>query len=284
MALNSDEVGKPTEPYTVQWTSDDALLYALAVGVAKGHDHRHLGFTTDNTEGFKHRVLPTFGATIVENAGRWPPIGSIDHTRVLHAGQKLTVYRDLPTNGSLLIQTTLEGLYDHQKSALAVYRSEGRAADTGERILSTESTHIIRGAGGFGGGRRTRSDQPMPSRAPELVANVVTYRDQALLYRLCGDRNRLHSDPTYAHSCGFEHPILHGLCTFGIAGSVLLDLICDYDSSSFLSISMRFSAPVFPGDRLTFNVWNLDQNTHAFLAYNSANDIVLNYGTFMTNA
>ncbi|HCU52395.1 MAG TPA: hypothetical protein DGG94_21800, partial [Micromonosporaceae bacterium] len=126
---------------------------------------------------------------------------------------------------------------------------------TSAPLFTTGSSLFLGGEGGWGGERGPSAKDERPNREPDMVVRQVTRPDQALLYRLSGDRNRLHSDPALATKAGFERPILHGLCTFGFAGRALLDAVCDGDIGRMTGISGRFSAPVFPGDKLQTSIW-----------------------------
>jgi acyl dehydratase len=145
-----------------------------------------------------------------------------------------------------------------------VLESQSRHAGSGELAFTTRTALFIRGAGGFGGPRNPEGDeetdlaaQPLPGREPDDVVTYTTRPDQALLYRLSGDRNPLHSDPAFAKRAGFDRPILHGLCTYGFTGRALLHSVCGSDPSRFGAMRARFSKPTMPGDTLTISVWDI---------------------------
>jgi acyl dehydratase len=164
------------------------------------------------------------------------------------------------------------------KGSGALVRTEAHAADadTGHRLATTTQSVFIRGAGGFGGARGTSASSPIPNRDADYEVSVVTRSEQALLYRLTGDRNPLHSDPVYATRGGFDRPILHGMCTYGFAARVLLHTVCDDDPLLFRAMSGRFVKPVFPGDRLTISIWS--DGDKACFRVDSPETTVLDHG------
>jgi len=135
--------------------------------------------------------------------------------------------------------------------------SESLAVDpaSGEPMITSRSSVFIRGEGGFGGDRGPRTEWKVPEREPDHVVTYRTRPEQALIYRLSGDRNPLHSDPAFAARAGFPRPILHGLCTYGFTGRALLHTLAGSDPARFAAMSGRFTAPVFPGDALTVSMW-----------------------------
>ena len=155
--------------------------------------------------------------------------------------------------------------------------SESTLVATGKPLLKTVMSAFIRGEGDFGGERGPSASFEAPSREPDHQVSYATRDDQALLYRLSGDRNPLHSDPSFAKMGGFDRPILHGLCTYGFTGRALLASLCDGDPSRFKSMYGRFSKPVLPGETLTVNMW-VDGNECAFQTKNQDGDVVLDCG------
>jgi acyl dehydratase len=151
---------------------------------------------------------------------------------------------------------------------------------TDRRVWKTVNSLFIRGEGGFGGRRGpTATPGPFPDRDPDHVVTYATREDQALLYRLSGDRNPLHSDPAFARRAGFDRPILHGLCTYGFAGRALLHTLCGSDPTRFTSLHARFSRPTYPGDRLTTSMW-VDGSSARFRTDRQGGETVLDQGTF----
>ena len=203
-------------------------------------------------------MLPTMAAVIGAGvAGAISAIGSFDFAMLVHGEQSFVQHREIPVEGSLTATGKIVGIYD--KGSGAVVAVEGECVDnaTGELLLTVGSAIFIRGEGGWGGDRGPSGDR---NAAPDRAADhSVSYRvrpDQALTYRLSGDRNPLHSDPWFAALAGFDRPILHGLCTYGFTGRALLHTMCGSDPAKFRSMEGRFASPVFPGEELTIEMWN----------------------------
>ena len=157
---------------------------------------------------------------------------------------------------------------------------ESRDPQSGELLLRTKMSAFIRGEGGFGGDRGPAGGRNAPpDRAPDHVVSYETRPDQALIYRLSGDRNPLHSDPEFARMAGFDRPILHGLCTYGFTGRALLHALCDSDPSRFGGMEGRFSKPVLPGDTLAVSIWE-DGDGAVFQTRTQRDEIVLDGGRF----
>jgi acyl dehydratase len=265
MALNPDAVGTKSDPVERSWTSKDALLYALGVGAgALDPTGFELEFTTENSAGVTQRVLPTFTTIVGQGGGTRASLGEFDPAMLVHGEQSIALHGELPTDGRISITTTVAGMYDKGSAGLVVLESESRHADSGELAFTSRSSLFIRGAGGFGGPRNPEGDEeaelagePLPTREPDETVTYSTRDDQALLYRLSGDRNPLHSDPAFAKRAGFDRPILHGLCTYGFTGRGLLHTVCGSDPARFGAMRARFSKPTMPGDTLTISVWDI---------------------------
>src|SRR5919197_3081843 len=223
MPLDPSAVGRTSQPYERSWTSTDALLYALGVGAGQQDPLRELEFTTENSLDVEQRVLPTFGVVLVQAGSTRDrfSIGDFDPAMLVHAEQSVTLHRPLPVEGAVRVTSTVTGIYDKGKGALVVTESTGVSPFTGEPLVTARSSAFIRGEGGFGGDRGPAADWTEPDRAPDHKIGYPTRPDQALLYRLSGDRNPLHSDPAFAARAGFDRPILHGLCTYGVTGRAL---------------------------------------------------------------
>jgi len=251
--LNPAAVGTTSEPHTVRWDSARALLYALSVGA--GTDD--LAYTTENTAGVDQRVLPTFPVVVSTTLAPLDAAGTFDLANLVHGRQAVTLHRPLPATGSAEVVGTIAAMYDKGSAAVVVIDSDATDADDGTPLYSLSTSLFIRGEGGWGGDRGPSgsADAP-PDRAPDHVVTYRTTPDQALLYRLNGDRNPLHSDPAFATRAGFERPILHGLCTFGYTGRALLATFCGGDAERFEHIEGRFASPVLPGDELTVSMWD----------------------------
>jgi acyl dehydratase len=254
MSLNFDLVGVDSEPAVKSWTTADVLLYALGVGAGQADPLAELEFTTENSTGVQAKVLPTFG-NMITGGGRGRSLGDFDPAAFVHAEQAFTLHRPLPTAGTSRSVSRVAGIYDKGTAALVVTESTAVDAATGEPLVSARGSIFIRGEGGFGGVRGPGQDWAMPSGAPDEQVTYRTRPDQALLYRLTGDRNPLHSDPKFAARGGFARPILHGMCTYGYTGRALLHAVCGSEPARFQSMEGRFTRPVIPGDELTVSIW-----------------------------
>jgi acyl dehydratase len=256
MPINPDAVGYISEPREASWNSKDCLLYALGVGagVLDPTDFE-LEFTTENSQDVTQRVLPTFPVVVAGGAGVFGRIGSFNPALLVHGEQSVELHAPVPVAGTVESVTTITGIYD--KGSGAVVATSTVAADkaTGKALWTTTSSGFIRGEGGWGGERGPSGVVSFPEREPDYRVSYPTRPDQALLYRLSGDRNPLHSDPKFAAMGGFDRPILHGLCTFGFTGRALLHTLCGSDPARFEYMAARFSRPVYPGDEVTVLIW-----------------------------
>jgi acyl dehydratase len=158
----------------------------------------------------------------------------------------------------------ITAIADKSSAALVEVQATTVDASNGAPLFTNTSKLFFRGEGGWGGSRGSRERVDMPETEPDAIVSYNTRPDQALLYRLNGDRNPLHSDPGFATRAGFDRPILHGLCSFGFTGRALLHAVCDSDVSRFRAMSVRFSAPVFPGERLDIHIWHTGSETAMF--------------------
>jgi acyl dehydratase len=260
MALDQSVVGEPGNPRERSWTSTDALLYAVGVGAGLGDPLSELQFSTENSEGVSQQVLPTF-AVLIAQAGIGRKLGDFDRAMLVHAEQAFELHRPLPVQGTVRTVATVTGIYDKGSGALVTIENEAVDAKTGEPMVTARSSTFIRGEGGFGGDRGSSEPWHRPERPADHHVVLPTRPEQALIYRLSGDRNPLHADPKFAARGGFTRPILHGLCTYGVTGRALLHTLCDSDPARFASMSGRFTQPVFPGDTLTISIWIGDGTT-----------------------
>jgi acyl dehydratase len=259
MALDHSLVGEPGEPHERSWASKDALLYAVGVGAGLGDPLEELAFTTENTSGVTQQVLPTFAVLISQAAVR-RNLGDFDRALLVHAEQSFELHRPLPVEGEVRTVSTVTGMYDKGSGALITLENKAVDATTGEPMVTTRSGTFIRGEGGFGGERGSAEPWERPGRAADHEVTLQTRPEQALVYRLSGDRNPLHADPAFAARGGFARPILHGLCTYGVTGRALLQALCGSDPARFGSMAGRFTRPVLPGDALTVSIWVTDED------------------------
>lgn len=253
-------------PVTHTYTERDTILYALALGAGRPDPAAPEARRFCYEAGLQ--ALPTMAALL--GAGpAWltEPEWGIDFTRLLHGEQALTVHRPLPSSGTVVATETVEEIYDKGAGKGAVMYLRRRLCDAdGHLLAEVRAASFMRGNGGFGG---KATGAPVPqvlpdSRAPDASVEIATVPDQALLYRLCGDPNPLHVDPDIARAAGFERPILHGLCAYGIAGRALMALFCGDDARRVRRLDVRFSRPVYPGETLRTEAWHLDERSVAF--------------------
>ena len=278
MGLDHSLVGVPSEPHLRSWDSKDALLYAVGVGAGLGDPLQELEFTTENSEGIEQQVLPTY-AVLIAQAPMTRSLGDFDRAMLVHAEQYFELHRPLPVAGTVSTTSTVTGIYDKGSGALVVTENVAVDAATGEPLVTSRSGAFIRGQGGFGGPRSTDPPWRLPDRAPDHQAVRETRPEQALLYRLSGDRNPLHVDPKFAARGGFSQPILHGLCTYGVTGRALLRVLCDGDPARFRSMSGRFTRPVLPGEPLTISIWREEgSDTALFQTARADGEVVIDRG------
>ncbi len=257
MPINPDAVGSKSEPTRRSWTSKDALLYALGVGAGAADPLQELEFTTENTSSAPQRALPTMAVVLGPLGGGWDKLGSFNPAMLVHGEQAFELARPLPPEGTVQTTGKIAAVYDKGKGAVVVTESTTTLVSTGEPLFTTRMSAFIRGEGGWGGDRGPAGGaNAAPEREPDHSVTVQTRTDQALIYRLSGDRNPLHSDPAFAAMGGFDRPILHGLCTYGFTGRALLHELCGGDPARFTGMDARFSSPVMPGEALTVKAWD----------------------------
>jgi acyl dehydratase len=241
------------------WTSSDVQLYHLGLGAGSDPmDPRELRYLTDDTP----QVLPTFG-NVAQTfhmtkapTVQFPGI-DIELSKVLHASEAVTVPGSIPPSGTGIAVTRFTDIWDKGKAAVIWSETEVKAPD-GTLLWTQKRSIFARGEGGFGGERGPTGAQSSfdPSqRAPDFELAVPVSPQQALLYRMCGDRNPLHSDPHFASAAGFPKPILHGLCTYGMTAKAMTDLLLDGDASRVGSYGARFAGVVYPGETLKVSIW-----------------------------
>ncbi|WP_422362476.1 MaoC/PaaZ C-terminal domain-containing protein [Pyruvatibacter mobilis] len=255
MAIDYDHLMSLTsEGERFSYGDRETMLYALGVGM--GRDPlaaKELPYVYEKDL----KTVPTMATVIAWGAGPLRDSG-INYLMVVHGEQKLTLHRPLPAAADIIADSRVVGAWDKgaDKGAVIVTETDIRLADTDDKLCTLTSTTFARGDGGFGGPTEgAPKPHALPDRAPDQTIEVDTRADQALLYRLSGDRNPLHADPEFTTAAGFPAPILHGLCTYGTCCRAILGSVADYDHTAITGFDVRFSSPVFPGETILVDVW-----------------------------
>lgn len=279
MPINYDKVKNwPLPPVTQSYTRRDTILYALGVGAATVNPlaDGDLKYVYER----KLAALPTLAVTLA-GSGAWlgNPETGITLTKLLHGEQFLTIHKPLPPEGTVIGQDRVDEVYDKgaDKGAVLLLSREIREKDSGELLATVGMSIFLRADGGFGG---TAEGQPKPrpvpeDRAPDASIDLITRPEQAAIYRLSGDLNPLHLDPKFAAAAGFDKPILHGLCSYGLAGRGVIKLLCDDDPTRLRALNVRFASPVYPGETLRVEVWKEEEGHAAFRVRVVERDIVV---------
>ena len=263
MPLNPDSVGSVGQPSEFSWNSKDSLLYAGSLNC--GADH--LAFTTENTNGIDQRVLPTQAVVLGptdRSKSAMINMGTFNPAMLVHGQQAITWHCEIPVAAHATSVDRIVAMHDKGKAAVVVMEDTSTLLD-GTPLYTKRSSVFIRGEGGWGGERGPSGaiNEP-PDRAPDHEIVFQTSPDQAFLYRLNGDRNPLHTDPSFAAMGGFAKPILHGLCSYGFTGRALLSELAGNDPSKMHHMEARFSSPVMPGDALTVRIWRMADGEAVF--------------------
>ena len=258
MAIDVDKArGAELRGLDYSWSEEDVILYNLGVGAGNP--------PTDPAE-LKYAyeadlcAVPTFAT--IPPFGMMMSLGSvegidIDLSRILHGDHTLTVHAPLPTSGRVSQTGRVADVYDKGKGALIVIEVVSTLEETGEPLFTNRSGIYVRGEGGFGGDRGPAAANRAPDRDPDHVVESSTLPQQALLYRMAsGDKNPLHADPGFAVFAGFDRPILHGLCTYGIVCKAVVESALGGSPETVETYTARFTGHVFPGETLITNVWD----------------------------
>ena len=251
-STREDELmGIDFDPKPVRLSARDAILYALGLGIGDDPlDPRALAYVYEKDLS----VFPTM-PVVLGSPGMWFDRARLDFRKLVHAGQTLEVARPIPVDVPMTATNQITAVYDKGADKGVIIEVERRlATEGGERVATSVSQYLCRADGGFGGSQKQpRNDWQKPDRAPDATIEIATLPQQALIYRLNGDMNPLHIDPERARSVGFDRPILHGLCTFGIAGRAIQ---MAKPGAALKALSVRMAKPVYPGETLRFEVWD----------------------------
>jgi acyl dehydratase len=265
---------------THSYTERDTMLYALGIGIgAQPMDAGQLRYVFEQNL----QAVPTM-VSVLGSPGFWwrDPRTGADWVKLVHGEQSVRLLRPVPVAGRIVARNKVVSITDKGpgKGAIAVIARELRDQDSGELIAEGRNVTFLRGDGGFSAkdGKSDAGPQPLPAtpdRAPDIEVELETLERQALIYRLSGDYNVLHADPAVALAAGFTRPILHGLCTYGMAAHAVLKAVCGYDAARIRAVSVRFTAPVYPGETLRFQLWHRDSASLQLRARVDARDVVV---------
>jgi acyl dehydratase len=271
MALNASRLmGWPFRDVVHSYSDRDSMLYALSLGFGEpSTDERQLRFVYEKNL----LAVPTMPIVLgMTDLGflHDQEVG-IDLPKMLHGESSLELHAPLPSAGSVQSKMKLVGLVDRgSKKGAFLYFERAISLPGGDALATERGCFVLRGNGGFGGDVPSASPQThnstprTPERPAEIVCDLQTSNRAALFYRLNNDRNPLHVDPDVARAAGFDRPILHGSCVYGIAGHAILKAVCDYDATQFGGLAVRFTSPTFPGETIRTEIWRLSEDDVAF--------------------
>ncbi|HLZ96570.1 MAG TPA: MaoC/PaaZ C-terminal domain-containing protein [Steroidobacteraceae bacterium] len=272
-------------PIVQTYTQRDSMLYALGLGIgadAVASGELRYVYEKDLC------TVPTM-ATVLGSPGFWwrDARTGVDWVKLVHGEQAIRVFKPLPTAATIVAHNRVMSITDKGagRGAIAVIKREIREQSSGELLAEVVHGSFLRGEGGYSvnsdGGSAAPSDPGPPALpappdgAPHLEVELATLEQQALIYRLSGDYNPLHADPDVARAAGFKRPILHGLCTYGMAAHAVLRVVTAYDAARLRSFAVRFTSPVFPGETIRFQLWERDSASFHLRARVDARDVVV---------
>jgi acyl dehydratase len=262
------------KPIIHRYDAKDSMLYALGLGYgADPTDPRQVQFVYE--KGLK--AVPSI-CVVLAHPGFWinTPILEIDWLKVLHGEQSFTLYRPLPAEGVVRGEYDVVAVEDKGPKGAVMHVTKRLYCDESNELLAeVTSVYMLRGDGGCGDyGTPPSPPKPLPDREPDLEVDIATLPQSALIYRLSGDRNPIHADPEAARKAGFDRPILHGLCSMGVATRAIIDAVADGDPDRLTALSLRFSKPVYPGETLRISLFR-DGPGYRFSARALERDIVV---------
>jgi acyl dehydratase len=283
--LNYDAVKSwKFEPIVQTYTPRDCMLYALGLNIgADPLDRGQLRYVYEK----ELKTIPSM-ATVLGSPGFWwrDPGTGADWVKLVHGEQAIRVLKPLPPAATVVAQNRVMSITDKGagKGAIVVIKREIKEQASGELLAEVVHGTFLRGDGGYSAGTAQSDPGPAalpapPDGAAAFEVELVSLEQQALIYRLSGDYNTLHADPDIAAAAGFARPILHGLCTYGMAVHAVLRAVTHYDSSRIVAFAVRFTSPVYPGETIRFQLWPRDSNSFYLRArVDARNVIVLNNG------
>lgn len=253
MSLTPDSVGTTFPARTFSYGERETMLYALGIGAGADGDPADLPFL------FEPRLIAfPSQATVIAWDDSWIDTLGLDQRMIVHGEQRITLHRPLPSAATITAQASLAAIVDKGpgKGALLYVETQIADADSAAPLATLLSTVFARGDGGFGGKPTGGiAPHPIPDREPDFHVETTVPRNQALIYRLSGDRNPLHIDPAFAQAAGFDRPILHGLSTYGVAVRSIVKAALNNDPAAVEHVATRFSAPLYPGEAVRTAVW-----------------------------
>ena len=236
------------------YTKDQVILYHLGVGA--GHpptDPNELEYTYEKNL----KVLPSFG--VIPTFGSMGNLGSVpglefNFATLLHGEQDLEVHQPIPPEATITNKARIAEIWDKGKAALVVLQVDS-TDESGQPLFTNRFSLFLRGEGGFGGEPGPKAGNVAPEREPDGVVEHQSLPQQALLYRLSGDKNPLHADPEFAKMAGFDRPIIHGLCSYGISCKAIVDAVLGGDVTKVARYQARFAGVAFPGETYVVSYW-----------------------------
>jgi len=279
MLAVDDLLAMPADVKSVDWPARDTIIYNLGIGLGPAaiEDEGKLRYVLED----RLVAFPTMATVIGMSLAIFDPKYGMDYAGILHGEEWITLHRPIPAKGKLVGATSVENIWDRgaEKGAILQTRKVVTLEGDDNPIAETRTVLMLRKNGGFGGTEEgaPRVSRP-PERAPDNSITIATQPEQALIYRLSGDLNPLHADPEVAKKAGFPAPILHGMGTYGVVARAVVESACGGDESILASYGMRFSSPVYPGETLRTDIWDLGNGEYAFQAHAIERDVLVATG------
>ena len=257
------------------YTENDSILYALGIGFGQeptNPDHLKYVYEQDL------QTFPTM-AVVLGYPGFWmkDPNAGINWVKLVHGEQRMTIHRAIPPSGRVIGRSRISHVIDKGADKGALVITERTLHDAaGNLLITIAQTTFCRGDGGLSHSDESPAAlEPTPDRAPDMTCAIPTLPQAALIYRLCADNNPLHADPAVAEKAGYPRPILHGLCTYGVAARAIVQAACNNDASRLMSMNTRFSSPVYPGETVVCEIWKDGDQAVRFRAKVAERDVIV---------